>query len=302
MSFTSRTKEEVINLTLNKAETISELSAIIKNIGNIGNSIKLTTENEALANFIYDKVQANYNVRPKVIVRRGYNFNRNYLYILEIIDNVDKIIDDLGIGSNDIKEYIVDDYSLKRAYLAGLFLSVGSINDPKTARYHLEFIVCNLEYAEQVCNLLNEFGLNSKILKRDNKYMIYIKEAEKIADFLRIISSTKSLLYYEEIRIYRESKNMANRLNNCEQANVDKTIMASAMQIKDIELIKEKGLYENIDSKLKILIDYRLKYPDVSLKELSDIMSKELEKRITKSGLNHRFIKIKEIADKLKDK
>lgn len=301
MSFTSRTKEEVLSLKLNKAEKISEISAIIKNIGNIGNTIKITTENESLANFIYNELQSNYNFNPKVIVRRGYNFNKNYLYILEINDNVQNIIFDLGLESDKVKEFIIDDYSLKRAYLAGVFLAVGSINDPKTARYHLEFIVSKPTYAVELQAILNEFNLNSKILKRDNKLMVYIKEAEKIADFLRIISATKSLLYYEEIIIYRENKNLANRLNNCEQANVDKTIMAAANQIKDIELIRENGLDDILDSKLKSLMDYRLKYPDVSLKELSEIMSKELETTITKSGLNHRFIKIKEFADKLRN-
>lgn len=301
MSFTSRTKEEVLSLKLNKAETISEISAIIKNIGSIGNTIKVTTENELLANFIYNELQSNYNLYPKVIVRRGYNFNKNYLYILEVNDNVENVIFDLGLESDKVKEFIIDDYSLKRAYLAGVFLAVGSINDPKTARYHLEFLVSNPQYAVELQAILNEFNLNSKILKRDNKLMVYIKEAEKIADFLRIISATKSLLYYEEIIIYRENKNLANRLNNCEQANVDKTIMAAANQIKDIELIKENGLEDILDSKLKSLMEYRLKYPDVSLKELSEIMSKELETTITKSGLNHRFIKIKEFADKLRN-
>ena len=299
MSFTSRTKEEVLNLKLNKAEIISELSAIIKNIGIIDDTIKITTENEQLANFIYNRLQNIYNINAKVIVRRGYNFNKNYIYILEIVDNKDELINDLGI-SNKIKDFIIDDYSLKRAYLSGLFLATGSINDPKTSRYHLEFIISDPIYATEILYLINEFNLNGKIIKRDNKLMIYIKEAEKISDFLRIISATNSLLYYEEIRIYRENKNLANRLNNCEQANVDKAIMAASEQIKDIQLIKENPIYNKLDYKIKLLMDYRLKYPDVSLKELSEIMSKEMENPITKSGLNHRFIKIKEIAEKLR--
>ena len=168
------------------------------------------------------------------------------------------------------------------------------------SRYHLEFFVNNEEYSLFVCNLLNFFHLNSKMIRRENKYMVYIKEAEKIADFLRIINATNSLFYYENIRIYRENKNMTNRLNNCEQANVDKIIMTASMQIKDIELIKEKKLYDSLDDKLKNMCKYRLEYPEVSLQELSEIMSSELETKITKSGLNHRLKKIKEIANKLR--
>lgn len=303
MSFTSTTKTEVSKLNLNKAETISELSALIKNIGTINNSIKITTENASLARMLFSIIKETYSVTSKVTVRQGYNFQKNYLYILEIKDKIKEIVSDLNLDNLDYNSnYLLDDISLKRAYLTGVFLAVGSINDPKKSRYHLEFIISNEQYGYFVCNLLNSFNLNSKMIKRENKYMVYIKEAEKIADFLRIINATNSLLYYENIRIYRENKNMTNRLNNCEQANVDKIIMTASLQIKDIELIKENGLYDTLDDKLKDVCKYRLEYPEVSLQELSEIMSSELETKITKSGLNHRLKRIKEIANKLKEK
>lgn len=303
MSFTSTTKTEVSKLNLNKAETISELSALIKNIGTINNSIKITTENASLARMLFSIIKETYSVTSKVTVRQGYNFQKNYLYILEIKDKIKEIVSDLNLDNLDYNSnYLLDDISLKRAYLTGVFLAVGSINDPKKSRYHLEFIISNEQYGYFVCNLLNSFNLNSKMIKRENKYMVYIKEAEKIADFLRIINATNSLLYYENIRIYRENKNMTNRLNNCEQANVDKIIMTASLQIKDIELIKEKELYDTLDDKLKDVCKYRLEYPEVSLQELSEIMSSELETKITKSGLNHRLKRIKEIANKLKEK
>lgn len=300
MSFTSIVKTEISKLTFGKAEIISELSAILKNIGVIDKTIKITTENASLARKIFSEIKEMYNVSSKITVRRGYNFNKTYLYILDIHDKINDIIIDLDLEHAIPSSYLVDDISLKKAYLRGIFLSTGSINDPKKSRYHLEFVVDSEEYANFISILLNEFFLNSKVIKRENKYMIYIKEAEKIGDFLRITNATNALLYYEDIRIYRENKNMTNRLNNCEQANVDKTIMAASNQIKDIEFIKEKDAYDLLDDKLKTLVDYRIKYPDVSLQELSDIMSHELNTKITKSGLNHRFTRLKEFANKLR--
>ena len=94
-----------------------------------------------------------------------------------------------------------------RAYLRGLFIISGSINDPKKSRYHLEFLFNNEEYAKFIVKNLNEFYLNSKYIKRDNKFMVYIKEAEKIGDFLRIINAPNAVMYYEDIRIYRDHKN-----------------------------------------------------------------------------------------------
>ena len=131
--------------------------------------------------------------------------------------------------------------------------------------------------------------------------MVYIKEAEKISDFLRIIKSFNGVMYYEDIRIYRDHKNMTNRLNNCEQANMDKIFLTANMQIKDIEKIKAADLYDMVDEKIKMVMDMRLKYPEASLSELADYIYKETGEEITKSGLNHRFRKIKEIAGNIEN-
>ena len=109
-------------------------------------------------------------------------------------------------------------------------------------------------------------------------------------------------MYYEDIRIYRDHKNMTNRLNNCEQANIDKIFLTSSKQLKDIEILQKHDLIDTLDEKLQEVIKYRLKYKEASLQELSDIISNQTKNKITKSGLNHRFRKIKEIANNIKDK
>lgn len=301
MSFTSIVKNEISKLENVEAENISELSAIFKNIATIEDNIKITTENASVARRIFSLVKETFFITPKIIVRKGYNFNKNYIYILEINHKKNKIIDDLELKSNIPKEYIYSDEYLMRAYLRGIFLSSGSINDPKKSRYHLEFIVDNEEYAKFISNLLNNFNLNSKVLKRENKYMIYMKEAEKIGDFLRLMQAIQAVFYYEDIRIYRDHKNMTNRLNNCEQANVDKIIETANNQIKDIKKLQETDTFELLDDKTKEAAIYRLKYPETSLLELSEIISLETGRKITKSGLYHRFHKIKELVDKLKN-
>ena len=216
------------------------------------------------------------------------------------------ILNDLMIIDYDGNEIFIDDIflfneDLKRDYLRGCFLASGSVNDPKTSRYHLEFLVDKFVDAKFISYLLGLFYINSKIIERDKGYMVYVKEAEKIGDFLRLISANKSVMYYEDIRIYRDHKNMTNRLNNCEQANVDKIIDASSKQIEDINIIVDKLGIDLVDDKLKNVIIYSMKYPEVSLSELSEIMSYETSKSITKSGLSHRFRKIHEIANRLRN-
>ena len=132
--------------------------------------------------------------------------------------------------------------------------------------------------------------------------MVYIKEAEKISDFLKIINAFQAVLYYENIRIIKEQKNNTNRLNNCEQANMDKIIETCNNQLKDIELIENEMGLDLLDDRVKEACLYRKKYPETSLTELSNIISLETGTNITKSGLNHRFRKIKEIANRIRNK
>ena len=166
----------------------------------------------------------------------------------------------------------------------------------------MEFSFDNEEYANFINDILDSYNLNSKILKRDSRYIVYIKESEKITDFLRIIKATNALLYYENIRIYRNRNNKINRINNCEQANVDKIIQSAKNQVDDINYIIKKDAYELLDDKVKEAADYRLKYPEESLTELSRIMTMETGTSITKSGLHHRFNKIKLLAERLRSK
>ena len=301
MSFTSIVKNEISKLDTMDTEKITELSAIIRNIGIIDENIKITSENASVSRRIFNLIKDLYHITPKITVRKGYNFNKNLIYILEINKKVETIKSDLELNKIIPEDYILADEELEKAYLRGIFLSVGSINDPKKSRYHLEFFVDKKEYAEFISNLLNKFYLNSKYIKRESKYMIYIKEAEKISDFLILMKATNALFYYEDIRIYRDHKNMTNRLNNCEQANVDKIIETATKQVNDINKIMSIGGLDLLDEKTKEAATYRLKYPEVSLLELSEIISLETGNKITKSGIYHRFNKIKELASRIKD-
>ena len=306
MTFSTEVKNEVTKLESTKLELISELSAIVRNSSEIEPHIKITIENNSVARRIFKLFKDIYEVTPIITVRQRYGFNKGINYILEIKHKNNEILNDLSIIDKDNnylnipRTYIVNDEELIRAYLRGLFISTGSINDPKTSRYHLEFIVNDKDYANYISKLLNDFNLNSKVIKREKNYMVYIKEAEKISDYLRIIKAYNAVMYFEDIRIYRDHKNMTNRLNNCEQANMDKIFLTSSRQIKDIEKLKEYDIIDLLDDKIKEVIEYRLKYPEVSLQELSDIITSSTGNKITKSGLNHRFRKIKQLADNIR--
>ena len=300
MSFTSIVKDEVSKLDFIGADKVSELSSIVQVFYEFNGVIKIITENNSVARRVYSLFKDLYNISPAISIRKGFNYNKKMLYSIEVRRNVPYILKSLGIHSHMPEEFICADEDLIRAYLRGLFLVCGSVNDPKKSRYHLEFNLRDKEYSLFIQKLLNKFYLNSKVLHRDNKYMVYIKEAEKIGDFLRIIGAVKAVLYFEDIRIYRDHKNMTNRLNNCEQANIDRAIETANNLIKDIEFIKEEVGLELLGEKEAEAASFRLKYPDATILELSEIMSIETGNKITKSGLYHRLNKIKLFAKKIK--
>lgn len=305
MSFSMIIKDEVSKVEENRTEKLAELSAILRNSSIISKNLQITVENNSVARRIFTLFKDIYDIIPVITVRRRSGLNNNLIYILTINNNYKEILRDLSIiDSNNYllqvpHNYIIADDDDIRAYLRGVFMTSGSVNDPKTSRYHLEIVVDSVEYATFINNVLNNFNLNSKIIRREKNYMIYIKEAEKISDFLRIIKAYSGVMYFEDIRIYRDHKNMTNRLNNCEQANMDKIFLTANKQLKDVKIIEDNGLMEMLDSKLREAVSYRTKYPESSLAELADIMSKELGYSISKSGLNHRFRKLRNLAEQI---
>lgn len=301
MSFTSNIKNEISSIEYGESEKMAELSAIL----NIGVKIyddkfEIYTENISVARRIYLLIKEIYHV--EIDMDTGYNSLRgNKLVLLSVHDKIDLILSDLCIQKNNERiyvpsSYLVDEEHDKQAYLRGVFMMCGSINDPKTSRYHLEFVISNEDTANYVNNLLNEFYFNSKVIKRDKNYMVYIKESEKISDFIKLLNARTSLFYYEDIRIYRDHKNMTNRLNNCEQANVDKMIQASSEQLELIRKLRETRDFDLLEQGIKDICIYKEKYPESSMAELAEIISSETERPITKSGINHRFRKIKEMV------
>ena len=310
MTFSGKIKQTISSLEESKLEYISELSGILLTNADVKlYAIRVQTENINAANRIFKIVKNIYGVTANIIVKKNYNFKKNELYIIEIKKDVPKILKDLGLlneqGFELLKipnEFIVSDDELKKAFLRGCFLISGSVNDPKTSRYHLEILINDLSFVEFLCNLLNEYDLNAKIHRRKKGYMVYIKEAEKISEFLTMIKAYDEVLYFEDIRTYREKINLSNRINNCEQANVEKSMKSAQSQINDINYLKEIDAYDLLDEKVRQVCEYRIKYPESSLIELSEIISVETNSKVTKSCVNHRLRRIKELAEKARNK
>lgn len=191
-------------------------------------------------------------------------------------------------------------YSEQRSmsYLRGGFLASGSVNNPETSRYHLEIYCTYANHSQDLQEIMNKyFDLNAKVTARRSGSIVYLKEAEKIGDFLHVVGAVNAMLAFEDLRIMRDMRNSVNRLVNCDTANLRKTAGAAAKQVEDIELIDQKQGLESLPEKLASLARFRLQHPELSLKELAEQVP---DGPISKSGVNHRLKKLHEIAENLR--
>lgn len=301
MTFSTKIKDEVTKIDLNRIEMYNELAALIRYDGIIKkDNILITVENASVARRIYKSLKELFMIDVKIIIRIQKRFRVKTIYMLLITEKLELIKKTLYLNEDFLKYLETDEE--KSSFLRGAFLACGSINNPSTSGYHFELVFKKSKEATSMLKLLKYYLLSPKKLVRGNSYMVYLKQAEEISDILKIIRATNSLFEFEDIRIYRDHKNMVNRLNNCEIANQEKSYSAAVKQLEEIKYLKENDLLDLLDEKTKIIIKYREKYPDVSFSELADIITMETDYKIGKSGINHHFIKIKNLIEKHQQK
>jgi len=293
MTFTTRLKEEISKLDNNEIENHTIIEAFLRYNSIIKDNITITLENASVARFIYKIIKELFGITPKIIIRVQKRFRIKQIYIIEINEKVTYIIDTLNLNDNPV----LDNDEEKIAFLKGAFLGIGNVSNPSTSGYHLEFICTNEIDSNYITSLLNYFNLHAKTIKRNSKYISYIKMSEGISDLIKMFKATNSLFEFEDTRIYRDHKNMVNRLNNCEIANQEKTIKSGLQQLEDIKYLEKNNLLEMLDNKMQIVIEYRRKYPEVSYNELANIISMETEYKVGKSGINHQFRALKKIRE-----
>lgn len=227
--------------------------------------------------------------------------NNTVLYALSIEDEKyrEEIIYRYHISSSSLIHRIQDeniDNNSIFAFVAGAFLSCGSVAEP-IKEYHLEFVVPYFDLMNDLLNVLTSLGFNAKSTERKGTYVIYFKGSEDIEDLITFMGATMSSIDLMNVKIYKDVRNKANRIANCDAANIERTLKASEKQIEDIEYIMNTEGLESLTPELRNMAELRLENPDVSLKELGEM----LDKPVGRSGANHRLKKLMEIAERIRE-
>lgn len=308
MSFAFLTKNELTRLPVKECCLKAELAALVLMNGTLSLSsrrmtVEVSTENAAIARRIFMAIKQLFQLAPEIMVRKKMRLKKNNVYIIRLTTRVKEILEELDIITPEfelkrtISSRLVQKTCCRRSYLRGAFLAGGSVNHPESSSYHLEIFTTYKEHGEALVRLCQTFDLFPKLIERKKGYVMYLKEGEKITDFLNIIGAHQALFQFEDVRIMKDMRNSVNRLVNCETANLNKSVAAAMRQIENIRLIDAHIGLENLPEKLREIAYARLEHPDVNLKELGELLPSG---KVSKSGINHRLRKLEEMAAKLR--
>lgn len=241
---------------------------------------RLATTNAALARKLYRLSKVIFLCCPQVEIK-PLKQGRGHLYLLHFTASS---LEERWAIVKTVQEALLTRGCCQRAYLRGVFLKGGSVNNPQKG-YHLEVSAGSPEACLSLCSLMQSLELTPHLALRKGKGVCYLKEGEQIAEFLGLTGAYKALFEFENVRIFKEVKNEVNRTLNCETANLAKAISAAARQLESIHYLKEKKELEKLSPALKEAAEIRLAYPEASLSELGKMFSPSLGK----SGVNHRL-------------
>lgn len=310
MSFSSETKNELARIVPEKkccmlAEIAGfmRFSGSIRLVGGGKFEIVMNTSNSAVARHFKTMIKTYFGIETYVSVGQGSTVKRSNIYILSIDhENLsEQILRETGIlmvkeGMNVISDGIYDGLiktkCCRRAYLRGAFLAAGTISNPEKS-YHFEINAGTEILAKDMRRLINSFtDINARIVERKKGYGVYLKKGEQVRDTLGIMEASAHFLKFDNVMMIKELKAESYRGSNLIGANIDKAINASENQIEWIKKIEKKRGLDFLSPKLRETAELRLKYPEIGIAELGQMMSPPL----SKSGVNNRLRRIREIA------
>lgn len=305
-SFSTLTRLELCQKKFTqKPHLIAELASFALSSGNIklgrGKlSLQLSSENEEVILRISSIIAKLYGVRSEILAYEKTQPKKHTVYSIEVspTDEAGKLLFDIGLLTGTSEDYsfssvnkaLFEPEGCFEAALRGAFLGCGVLCDPIKA-YRLEFVFNEEEFAKLLQEKMLEAGIQAHMLERKERYVVYVKQIESISDVLILSGASGVMMQIESVRVEKDVINNLNRSGNCIVSNINKAVVASQKQIEDINKLMLNKV--KLSSSLKEACELRINNPDLSLNELSGISG------ISKTALNKRFIKIRELAQEL---
>ncbi|MBQ6968292.1 MAG: DNA-binding protein WhiA [Lachnospiraceae bacterium] len=301
MSFSSDVKNEICSSVpearhcqLACLAGLTLMSADISFAPEKGLMISYHTENEAVSRLCFTLLKKTIRICADVQIRWGKTPVYRLLLKGDEARSVCEMLK-IRVGDRTVNSLLYERSCCRRNLIKGAFLSGGSVSRPDGS-YHMEFVCDTEEAAESLRSVIGSFNLESRIIRRKNNHVVYLKDGDTIVTMLNIMGAPLSLMDMENARILKDMRNTVNRRVNCETANIAKTVNAAVRQVNDIEYIRDLRGFGFLSDPLREMAEVRLAHPDAALKELGDF----LDPPVGKSGVNHRLRKLSQIADDLR--
>lgn len=301
MSFAQDTKNDLCAIVCKKSCCRKAMLYGILSSANTfrADRVRLITENERTSETVMRLLKdcsiiGNLYISEK---KSGEQRSNNYKITVSALQDVKLLRQAIGLEEDFDNTYVSQNVFVCpecfRHYARGLYLSAGTIKDPKTG-YQLELVFNSAEPANSICRIFEQQGILLKYVARQHSHVLYTKESETIEDFLTFIGAQQSALAIMNVKIYREIRNHANRQNNCETANMFKMTSSAQTQIRAIRWFMDADLFKTLDEDLQATAMLRLENPEASVQELAEMHTKA----VSKSGVYHRLQKIVTLAQK----
>lgn len=295
MSFSSKVKAELCGVRIEKrCCAAAEAYGILLFCRSFSpQEICIVTASDELAHRLPRLFKKAFGVKFDVLPPEGSAGKRSFR--IEDKNKIDCIYDAVGLGiespSLHINLGILEEACDRAAFLRGAFLAGGSVTDPEK-RFHFELATTHYSVSKETAAVCDEIGQPMRAASRKGNYLLYLKQADAIADFLTTIGAPVASMDIASAKVERDMRNTINRKVNCDSANADKVVAAAAEQMAAIRFIEQTSGLSTLPEKLQEAALLRIANPEASLADLSQLSFQS----VSKSCLSHRLKKIVELA------
>jgi DNA-binding protein WhiA len=261
--------------------------------------IRLATTVQGAAKMVYSQFKA-YGAECDLLTRREPRFGRRLVYevrvkgtppALQILNEMGALNDNFQLDPG-ISKRLVKRSCCRSAFIRGCLIGAGSANSPQREA-HLEIITSHQTFASDLTRLLSDMDFHPGQRFRRGSYVVYLKGRDEVAGLLALAGAHQSALVVEEQSVVKEVRSRANRLANCDSANLRRTSVAASRQLEAISVLDRTGRLSTLPSALREMAELRLRYPYMNLSELAEAEGEGL----SRSAVNHRLRRLVKAAE-----
>jgi DNA-binding protein WhiA len=262
--------------------------------------IRLATTVQAAAKMTYSEFKA-HGAEGELLTRREPRFHHRLVYevhlkgspaALQALNEMGALSDSFRLQPG-IAKRLVKKTCCRHAFIRGCLIGAGSANAPQKEP-HLEVITSHQVFADDLAQILRDLDFHPGQRFRRGSYVVYLKGRDDVAGLLALAGAQEAALLVEEQSVVKEVRSRANRVANCDSANLRRTGVAAARQMEAISVLERTGRLEALPFALREVADLRLRYPYMNLSELAEANDEGL----SRSAINHRLRRLVQAAER----